>query len=116
MKTKGCLYVDKSELHGYGVFTEQPLTEGEVIEETLYLKCDDCISLGDYVFHIPNTNKIVLPLGNLVIYNHSFEPNITTFFEGDVVKVKTLKDININEELVWNYGKHYWDYREEVPI
>lgn len=103
-------YLDKSKIHGIGVFANQFIKEKTLIGKII--PGLDCIiekdNLKDFNLviqkHFNNhaynydldSNLLVLELGNSNYMNHSANPNIDN--EG-----YTLKDINIGEELMCNY-------------
>ena len=98
-----CLTIDKSKIHGLGLFATEDIDEGT--------------SLG--VSHIKNTsgkfedNYIRTPLGGSI--NHSDDPNCIKFIPDVVVapdikisppqymSLKTIKDIKRGEELTVTY-------------
>ena len=46
------------------------------------------------------------PLGGF--FNHSNEPNCEAIYDGDFIKIKTLKNINLGDEITVDYTKHDW--------
>ena len=98
-----CLTIDKSKIHGLGLFATEDIDEGT--------------SLG--VSHIKNTsgkfenNYIRTPLGGSI--NHSNDPNCIKYVPGmvvspniaasypDYMSLKTIKDIKRGEELTVKY-------------
>ena len=82
--------------------------------------------LLDYVFSSPIPDYKLVVLGWSMVYNHCDEPNIASEifnFPDDVVAPRnnrygdfavmfaSLRDIEAGEELCWDYGKGYWEYR-----
>lgn len=106
------LCVQKSPIHGYGVFAQQDIQEGDIVEECLGLPLD-CLSddLINYVFNVKG--QIVLLMGFGSIYNHADDPNVA--YEYDVAsRVMTLKAkrlIREGEEIFISYGKNWFSFR-----
>ena len=46
------------------------------------------------------------PLGGF--FNHSKNPNCEAIYDGDFIKLKTLKNINLDDEITVDYTKHDW--------
>ena len=103
-------YLDKSKIHGVGVFANQFIKEKTLISKIIpgldcIIEQIDLKNLNPSIQkHFNNhaynydldSNLLVLELGNTNYINHSDNPNIDN--EG-----YTLKDINIGEELTCNY-------------
>ena len=103
-------YLDKSKIHGVGVFADEFIKEKTLISQIIPgLDCvvekDSLKNLEDsiqkhFTDHAYNydldSNLLVLELGNTNYINHSDNPNIDN--EG-----QALKDINIGDELTCNY-------------
>ncbi len=111
------IYVDKSPVHGYGVFTDSFLPAGTIIEEATHIKVCDAESPNDvlapYRYSYPQfePTKYVVALGYASLYNHSQEPNATWYidFERDLFIFKTIKNIFANQEIFTYYGDEtYW--------
>ena len=103
------IYVDKSPIHGWGVFAKEIILKDELIEETPYvsifkrgeekLECNKNL-LFDYRFAFPaniNWEEQVIPFGCGCIYNHSDDAN--AYWETDV----RMRDLS----LVHNVLVHY---------
>jgi hypothetical protein len=116
------VYVAKSSVHGFGVFANEFIKEGEIIEETplldLKIKKGESTSLMvDYRFNWPqgaggNWTKQVLPWGYGCIYNHSNEPNAhwRSNLERETFEFVANRDIQIDEEIFTYYGGvEYWN-------
>jgi len=115
------VYVAKSPVHGYGVFANEIIYEGEIIEETPLL--DLKISKGemtslmiDYRFNWPqgagtDWNKQVLSWGYGCIYNHSNNANAhwRSNLERDTFEFVAGRTIQKDEEIFTYYGGvDYW--------
>lgn len=110
--------------YGYGVFTNQPIQKGELIEECVI--ASDIIPppqltngkvFGNYTFsgvELPNglkNSRVVLGFGS--IYNHSDNPNIEFYQNKQYERILTIiayRNINPGEELKFNYGYNPQDY------
>jgi len=86
------LYIGMSEIEGNGLFAKQFIKEGTEFGISH-------IKDGSGNFH---SNFIRTPLGGFV--NHSDEPNCSFYECGDYLKMKTTKDILLNEELTVTYS------------
>ena len=110
---------------GYGVFTEEFIPEGTVIEECHYLKApwSSCQEppLDDYVFRIewseyeePRPGEwVAVVMGYGMIYNHSNTPNVSYRRGGerDLFYFYALRDIQPGEQLFISYGEAWWKTR-----
>jgi SET domain-containing protein len=113
------VYVDKSPIHGWGVFAKEDIMEGEVFEEcpilTLPIEKGEITSLLiDYRFNWPQGNDFeeqVVALGYGSLYNHS--DNANSFWISDVenrtFKFISNREIKKGEEIfVWYGDISYW--------
>ena len=60
------LEVRKSDIHGYGVFTNELIHKDELLEECHYIEVSSEKEMKRYMFNFPrgkNTKKVVIPLG-----------------------------------------------------
>ena len=111
--------------YGYGVFTNEPIQQNELVEE--------CVIAGDrippqhmtgiqvmpmYTFRgvdLPNgTHDAVVVLGYGSLYNHSTNPNVYMRQNENyerIVSIIAARNINAGEELLWNYGYNPQDYK-----
>ena len=114
------IYVDKSPIHGWGVFAKEDIMEGEVFEEcpilTLPIEKGEITSLLiDYRFNWPQGNDFeeqVVPLGYGSLYNHS--DNANSFWISDLenrtFKFISNREIKKGEEIfVWYGDIGYWN-------
>ena len=89
-----CLTIKKSSIHGLGLFASE-----EIHKDT---------ELG--ITHIEDSRfmhgYIRTPLGGF--FNHSNNPNCEAYYDGDLIKLKTIKAIPLHEELTVNYELHQW--------
>jgi hypothetical protein len=120
---------------GYGVFTDQPIAEGTLIEECHYLKVPFRAvrnsDVTDYVFNIewgPHEEDrggewVAIVMGFGMIYNHSQENNVSyyrCFQTGkgtrDVFTFYATRDIEAGEQLCISYGENWWQTRgQDMP-
>ena len=88
------LTIKNSLIHGLGLFA---ITE--ILSET---------ELG--ISHVKDNRfshgYIRTPLGGF--FNHSKKPNCRAVYDGDFIKIITLKNINCGDEITVDYTKHDW--------
>lgn len=110
----------KSPIHGIGCVAIKNIKKGEAIsKEPYFVFTKDMIKytesvLGDYYWNVNKKYLIVNGLGSFC--NHSYNNNIMPHFRlnRNYVYFYALKDIKIGEELLNNYGKHYWEYKNRI--
>jgi len=86
------IYIEKSVIHGRGLFTANDLKEGDIIGVS-HVTYDD-------VWYQ------VVPIG--LFYNHSSEPNCIVKTKGDINLLIANKDIYKDEELTVDYTKQLY--------
>ena len=127
--TTSKIEVRKSRIHGYGIFANDSIAEGELIEECKLLRLGwrskylhDPV-LADYMWankqcgcvECKNHGYInYIALGNGSLYNHSDNPNTTQTvnFKNEVMTIISAKEIKADEEIFVHYGEKYWIIRE----
>ena len=84
------IYVARSDVHRWGVFTDSDLKEGDVIEEAPFcqfkekeLKKSKVLVRYSYGSDNVDTDEVVFGFGFAPLYNHSHEPNVR--YELDVL-------------------------------
>jgi hypothetical protein len=122
------IYIDKSPIHGWGVFANTLIEENEIIEECPILnlpinKGDSSDLLIDYRFNWPqglDFEEQVVGLGYSSLYNHSSDAN--AFWVSDIPK-RTFKfisnrKIQKDEEIfIWYGDINYWnDGRSDIKL
>lgn len=105
--------IKNSAIHRYGVFADELILPGEVIEECPVIVFEDYpAAIHNYIFNWDG-QKTVLALGSGSIYNHSDTPNAK--YTKDIVR-QTLtfvatKPIYRGEEILVNYGEDWFRSR-----
>ncbi len=114
------IVVKKSKIAGRGVFANRDFKKDEIIEICPTLIENQKKIKGifkDYYYEThAGKNKVVLPFGLCVFYNHSFNPNVYGYESVKKQKFtnKASRDIKKGEELTVNYGKNYWNSRKII--
>lgn len=99
------LYIDSSNIHGVGVFTDTPILP-EKIFYTCYLfpLLEEC--------YIPIDSKFrnylfddCLALGLATMMNHSINPNVEVIIADNTLSLKAIFYIKEHEEITIKYGK-----------
>ena len=114
------IYVDKSPVHGWGVFAKEDIMQGEVFEEcpvlTLPIEKGEVTSLLiDYRFNWPQGSEPeeqVFPLGYGGLYNHSENANAywVSNLENKTFQFISHREIKKGEEIFTWYGDmNYWN-------
>ena len=120
------LYIDKTDERGRGVFTKSSIPANTIIEISPVLvmsseerKLLDQTRLHDYIFEWgPDSKQCCMALGYVPVYNHSYRSNCEyeMDFDNQVIKIKTIRNIEAGEELFinyngdWNNDKKLWFY------
>ena len=122
------IYVDKSPIHGWGVFASQDIETGEIIEEVPVLelpinKGEVTSLLIDYRFNWPQGvewDKQVVGLGFASLYNHSNDANAywVSDLEKNTFKFISNKKITSGDEIfIWYGDVNYWnDGRTSIDV
>ncbi|HXS35198.1 MAG TPA: SET domain-containing protein-lysine N-methyltransferase [Flavipsychrobacter sp.] len=114
------LYIGKSKERGRGIFTNEEIAGDTIIEISPVIVMDyndrkllDQTLLHDYIFEWqPNgKNMCCMALGNIPLYNHSYESNCEYFMNYDerTMFIKTVRYIAEGEELTINYNGDWND-------
>jgi SET domain-containing protein len=120
---KNYLNIKNIEGKGRGVFTTEKINKETIIEEApvIVMNHDDKVLvdqtlLHDYIFDWGNDkDKCCVALGFVSIYNHSYSSNCEYFmdFEEDTIQIRTVREIQPEEELTINYNGD-WDDKKRV--
>ncbi len=105
----------KSDVHGWGVFTKEKISKGEILEEChcLYMTEDET----SYTHHLKpikrNTIRVedegtlpyVIPFGYGALFNSSIDPNVVFKWDNEnkILVFYSFRDIEKDEELFLNY-------------
>ena len=104
------IYVGKSSLGRYGVFTDDVIEKGEIIEECIIpyeLIATENRVLIYYRFPYWQEGKHSMPLGYAAVFNNGEQENanIRPYFDikRELVIFEAIKKIEPGEELLWKY-------------
>jgi hypothetical protein len=108
------LFIGPSECGGKGVFTEQKLEEGDLVEicpvivlSEQDLKLIHQTGLHDYYFLWgEKQDQCAIALGYGSLYNHSFKPNARYLidYEQETIDIYCIETILPGEEITVNYN------------
>ena len=108
------LYV-KNTSRGFGIFSKIYIAKDTIIEHSPFSSCwaskwsDTPENLRKIVFSFPQGHdQYVIALGYISIYNHNDNNNAEWHTSANGLYIKTIRDININEEVFIHYGDAYW--------
>jgi SET domain-containing protein len=117
------LYIGTSEHRGRGVFSSEALAAGIVIEIAPVIVMSskdrqllDQTLLHDYIFEWgDDKQRCCMALGYVPIYNHAYDSNCEyeMDFEDQLIRVKTVKQVEKDEELFINYNG---DWNDNTPV
>jgi len=125
--------VRRSPIHGYGVFTDVLIKQGDIVEECVVPSqviehgienldgrefATNNATLNKYRFLGPPTFKgmncghpyyYIVPAGYAMIYNHSEKPNTSYVYKQTerIMVFRALRNIEPGEELLTDYGPKY---------
>ena len=101
---------------GYGVFTNEFIQSGSIVETSYCVPVNAGVNWSDYKF-VGKGSSLYMPLGFSTIYNHSDNPNIRWRIIGDrLMEFFSIRDINVGDELCHSYGEQYWKNRGRKKI
>ena len=117
------LYIDKSDAKGRGVFAKESIPAHTIVEISPVIimsgderKLLDQTLLHDYIFEWgPDSKQCCMALGYIAVYNHSYRSNCEyeMDFKDEVIKIKTIRNIEAGEELFINYNG---DWNNDKPL
>ncbi|MEO6731521.1 MAG: SET domain-containing protein-lysine N-methyltransferase [Ferruginibacter sp.] len=120
---KPYLFVEKTEAMGRGVFTNERIPAGVVIEISPVIVMNlqdrdylDRTLLHNYIFEWgKDKDKCCMALGLIPIYNHSYKSNCEYFmdYDDETIMVKTVRVIEKGDELTINYNG---DWNDETKL
>ena len=104
------LYVKKSDIHRFGVFTAKNLEEGDLIEESpmLYLPHEEIgeTTINSHCYSFSDEYSII-GFGHAAMYNHSNDGGNINYFIADYNECMVfyaIKPIQAGSELTLDYG------------
>jgi len=106
-KHKG-LYLDKSPVHGWGVFIGEDIKKGQLVEEcpmaSITQITNDYAFIDEHLMRYPITETTALwfiPTGYSILLNQSYTPNLkwSIDVEKRIMYLHAIQDIKANEEL-----------------
>jgi uncharacterized protein len=116
------LYIDNTKEKGRGVFTNETIDAGDVIEiaPVIVMSAQDRMHLDatllhDYIFEWGEDKKrCAMALGWIPMYNHSSNANCDYFmdFEEAAMFLKTVRQVHKGEELTINYNGDFDNARD----
>lgn len=116
------LFIARSEGRGRGVFTEALILEATYIEMAPVIVMSpqdrpilDQTLLHDYIFEWgEDHSQCAMALGYVSIYNHSYQANCEyeMDYDHEIIKIKTVRDIQPGEELFINYNGSWNDEKK----
>ena len=116
------LYIAPSAERGRGVFTNEAIPVNTVVEISPVIVMSeaerstlDKTLLHDYIFEWGDDNlQCCMALGYVPIYNHAAPSNCEydMDFDNELIRIKTIRDIEAGEELFINYNGDWDDQRE----
>lgn len=109
---------------GRGIFAAEPVPADETIETAPVIVMTaedrphlDRTLLHDYIFEWQpeGMNQCCMALGNIPIYNHSYNSNAEYFmdYENQMISVRSVRPIATGEEITINYNG---DWNDETPV
>ena len=114
-----CLFINESKGKGRGVFTNELIVANTIIEiaPVIVMPAADRILLDktllhDYIFEWRiDKSQCCMALGLVPIYNHSYTSNCEYFmdYSTETIMLKTVKNIEENEEVFINYNGDFND-------
>jgi uncharacterized protein len=115
------VYVNRSKIHGWGVFAKKNIRKGGIIEECPFIVSaaeeKNPIEIQAYLFSGDTDDSTVIILGYGCIYNHSATNNADYYSDDDknVIVFVANRNIKQDEEIFINYGRQYWKSRGKKP-
>lgn len=119
-----------NDIKGYGVFAKVKIPKQTMLTHYAGIMKKDEGSWGKknrYIFGLTGTKKLeewvidaktTCNIGSF--FNHSKEPNVQAYEyydeKGPKIIFETLREIQPNEELVYDYGNEYWKGLKQKPI
>lgn len=110
-----------NDIIGWGVFSNNVFKENDTVEFCYCLPEKFSTSQHkNYAFIFDaHSDDSYLVLGFGMIYNHSYDPNIKweiIDYNHRIIRFFAIKDINVDEQLCFNYGEKYWKNRPKKEL
>jgi SET domain-containing protein len=120
------LFVDKSNIHGLGVFSKYPIRIGQIIETVHIIQLEFSskyhkdLTIINYCYALPDQSQETIKHGNMLymftgfgmLYNHNTKEFCNAKWVWDLpnqqAKLLATKSISQNSEITIDYGKGYW--------
>ena len=103
-------YVQRSEVHGWGVFAKADIKEGDVIMECVIPMeglDGDMMLMRGYRFSTENDGEDTIPLGNAAVINYGKGDNANCVWQINTAdrlyRGLASKDIPKDTEVLWDY-------------
>ena len=117
------LYIGPTAASGRGVFTDEPIEAGTVVEiaPVIVMPAADRLKLDetrlhDYIFEWgEDQGECCMALGYVPMYNHSYASNCDyeMDFDEETISIVTMRKIGAGEELFINYNG---EWNSEKPV
>ena len=109
------IYIKKSDVHRWGVFTKEDIKQFDVIQESPYMTFDGTDALDEsdvisrYLYGTEGgtlVSEYVIGFGFASLYNHSTEPTVEYELDvvNEVMRHYAVCDIPAGSELFIDYG------------
>ncbi len=119
---KAYLFLKDIDGKGRGVFTKEKISTNIIIEQSPVIVMSkeerihlDKTLLHDYIFEWGiDKDKCCMALGFIPMYNHNYKSNCEYFmdFEAERIQIKTIREIEKDEELTINYNGDWNDVKK----
>ena len=91
------MFVEESMINGQGLFASTDIPKGTDLGVS---------HISIEIDKMSPPELIRTPLGGF--FNHSVTPNCEAVYDGDFIKLSTIKNINLDDEITVDYTKHDW--------
>ncbi len=108
------VFIAKSDVHRWGVFTKKDIAQYDVIQESPYCtfpeeEVEEAPTIERYTYTSDVSSEVdemVLGFGFAPLFNHSVEPNCAYILDtvNEVMRHYAINDIQAGEELFIDYG------------
>jgi len=108
------VYVGRSDVHRWGLFTKENIAQYDVIQESPYctfpeneLEEAPTIERYSYASEVSTeVDEMVLGFGFAPMFNHNSDPNCAYILDtvNEVMRHYAIKDIEAGDELLLDYG------------